>query len=116
VDINYKKIWHLVVHKSKKPYDVYIGRPSKWGNPFSTKDGTADKFKVESRNEAIDKYEVWVRSDPEKLRAIKKELRGKILGCWCSPKRCHGHVLAWIANEEEEEEDNDTIYVNRKGS
>ncbi len=95
------KIWHLVVHKSKKPYDVYIGRPSRWGNPFSHKEGTLAEFKVESRAEAIERYEEWIRSQPEKIAEIKRELKGKVLGCWCSPKLCHGHVLAWIANEEE---------------
>jgi hypothetical protein len=98
--ISYLKIRKYVVHKSKKPYDIYIGRPSKWGNPFSTKEGTPDSFKVEDRDEAIDKFEVWVRSQPEMMNAIKKELCGKVLGCWCDPNRCHGHVLAWIANEE----------------
>jgi len=93
------KIWHLVVHKIK-PYDVYIGRPSKWGNPFSHKEGTLAEFKVESRKEAVEKYDEWVRGQPEKIKSIKIELKGKVLGCWCSPKLCHGHVLAWIANEE----------------
>jgi hypothetical protein len=97
------KIWHLVVHKSKKPYDVYIGRPSKWGNPFSHKEDTLAEFKVESRAEAVKRYEEWIRSQPEKMAEIKKELKGKVLGCWCSPKLCHGHVLAWIANEEDDE-------------
>jgi hypothetical protein len=36
------------------------------------------------------------------IKKIKKELRGKVLGCFCSPKLCHGHILAWIANEENE--------------
>jgi len=99
--IDFKKIWHLVVHKSKKPYDVYIGRPSKFGNPYSHQEDTLAEFQVQSRAEAIQKYEEYVRSNPELMAAIKSELRGKVLGCWCSPKLCHGHVLAWIANEEE---------------
>lgn len=38
-----------VVHCKREPYDVYIGRPSKWGNPFVIeKDGT--------RKEVIEKY------------------------------------------------------------
>lgn len=99
-----KKIWHLVVHRSKKPYDVYIGRPSKWGNPFSHEEGTMAKFKVETRAEAIKRYEEWVRSQPEMMVMIKRELKSKVLGCWCSPRLCHGHVLAWIANEENNDE------------
>jgi len=100
-DIEFIKIWHLVVNKSKKPYDVYIGRPSKWGNMYSHKEGTLAKFKTNTREEAVAKYEEWVRSQPEMVANIKRELKGKVLGCFCSPKLCHGHVLAWIANEED---------------
>jgi hypothetical protein len=79
-----------VVHCKKKYHDVYIGRPSKWGNPFVIgKDG--------SREEVIEKYRKWLLSNPELLEKVK-ELKGKILGCWCSPKRCHGDVLADLAN------------------
>lgn len=98
-----KKIWHLVVHKSKKPYDIYIGRPSKFGNPWSHEEGTLAEFKVDTRAEAIQKYEEWVRSQPEMIAMIKRELRGRVLGCFCTPKLCHGHILAWIANEENED-------------
>ena len=49
-----------VVHCKKEEYDVYIGRPSKWGNPFSHKSDTMAKFKVDSREEAIKNYEVWI--------------------------------------------------------
>ena len=74
-----------VVHCKKEPYDVYIGRPSKWGNPFEIgKDGT--------REEVIEKYRQYLNSRPDLLSSWK-ELEGKILGCWCSPKPCHGDVL-----------------------
>lgn len=66
-------------------YDVYIGRPSIWGNPFEIgKDGT--------RAEVIDKYRRWIVQQPE-LMAKLHELDGKTLGCWCHPKACHGDVL-----------------------
>eukprot|EP01133_Synstelium_polycarpum_P003471 gene3471-3950_t len=32
------------------------------------------------------------------FQEAKKELKGKIIACWCSPLNCHGHVLAEIAN------------------
>lgn len=89
-----------MVHKNK-PHDVYIGRPSKWGNPWSHQDDTLAEYKVETRKEAVDKYEQWIRSQPDMMKAIKTELKGKVLGCWCAPKLCHGYILAWIANEEE---------------
>ena len=49
-----------VVHMKKEPFDVYIGRPSKWGNPFSHKEGTAAEFKVDSRKQAIEKFEEYL--------------------------------------------------------
>ena len=36
--------------------------------------------------------------DVAMMQRAKMELRGKVLGCWCSPKACHGDVLAEIAN------------------
>ncbi len=81
-----------VVHCKRDDYDVYIGRSSKWGNPFEIgKDGT--------RREVIEKYEEWVKTQPE-LMASLSELRGKVLGCWCAPKPCHGDVLLRMVNDE----------------
>lgn len=72
------------------PNGIYIGRPSKWGNPFGIgKHGT--------RDEVIAKYEEWVRKQP-RLMAALHELKGKILVCWCKPKACHGDVLAKMAD------------------
>lgn len=88
-----------MVHCKKKPFDIYIGRPSDFGNPYSYKENTLAQFKVETREEAISKYREWVMQQPELLEKIKTELRGKILGCFCSPAPCHGEVLAEIANE-----------------
>ena len=88
---------HRVVHCKREPFDVYIGRPSKWGNPFSHKDGTLAEFKVGSRGEAVDAYAEWIKTQPTLLDSLS-ELRGKVLGCWCAPKRCHGDVLAVMAN------------------
>jgi hypothetical protein len=74
-----------VVHFKKEPYDLYIGRPSKWGNPFEIgPDGT--------RKEVIEKYRQYVLNNPE-LMASLHELKGLTLGCWCHPLKCHGDVL-----------------------
>lgn len=81
----------LVVHCKKDPYDVYIGRPSKWGNPFAIgKDGT--------REEVIEKYREWLMKNWVDAFLDVAELRGKILGCWCAPLPCHGDILAELAN------------------
>jgi len=74
-----------VVHGRKERYDVYIGRPSKWGNPFEIgKDG--------SRKEVIEKYRKYVLENEELMNDLH-ELKGKVLGCWCKPEACHGDVL-----------------------
>ncbi len=79
-----------VVHCKKEPYDVYIGRPSKWGNDYIIgRDGT--------REECIRKFRIALERSPEKLQALS-ELRGKTLGCWCAPLPCHGDVLMEMAN------------------
>jgi hypothetical protein len=80
----------MIVHVNDE-HDVYIGRPSKWGNPFITGiDG--------NRDEVIAKHREWVYSNPEMISEIRSELKGKRLACWCHPKSCHGDVLSYIAN------------------
>lgn len=80
------------IHKKNVPKEaVYIGRPSKWGNPFVIgKDGT--------REEVIAKYKGWLFARPETLSQIKQELAGKNLACFCAPKPCHGDILLALAN------------------
>lgn len=87
-----------VVHCKKEKYDVYIGRPSKWGNPFSHKDDTKAKFKTATREEAVASFRTYLLTNPDLLAALP-ELRGKTLGCWCSPQACHGDVLLELANK-----------------
>ena len=80
-----------VVHCKKSKYDIYIGRPSKFGNPFTIgKDG--------SREEVIRKYREWVVTQPHLMDSLH-ELRGKVIACWCSPLPCHGDVLAELADK-----------------
>ena len=81
----------LVVHCKRAPYDVYIGRPSRWGNPFRLEDET-------QRDEVVARYRTWLLEQPELLARVRQDLRGKRLGCWCAPRTCHGDVLAEIAN------------------
>lgn len=80
-----------VVHCKRDRYDVYIGRPSKWGNPFKLTSESA-------RGSTLERYEAWLREQPHLMAAIG-ELRGKVLGCWCAPRPCHGDVLARLADE-----------------
>lgn len=88
-----------VVHCKKEPFDVYIGRGSIWGNPYSHKTGTLAKFIVPTRKESIEKYEEYLLNNPELMRRLP-ELKGKILGCFCKPnKSCHGDILMKYANK-----------------
>lgn len=86
------------MHCKKEPYDIYIGRPSPWGNPFTHKNGTIAKYKVGSRDEAVKAYKEWILTQPELLARLP-ELKGKVLGCWCKPQACHGDILLEMANE-----------------
>ena len=80
-----------IVHCKKEKYDIYIGRPSKWGNPFEVgKDGT--------RKEVIEKYKKYILSNKKLLNSLY-ELEGKTLGCWCKPKPCHGDILVDLINK-----------------
>lgn len=83
--------------KDSDQYDIYIGRPSKWGNPYSHKDGTLAEFKTGSRKEAIAKYEEYLLNNEDLMNSLH-ELKGKNLGCWCKPKGCHGDILLKYAN------------------
>jgi hypothetical protein len=72
---------------------VYIGRPSKWGNPYTIGvDG--------NRDEVIEKYQIYLDNHPELILAAKSELAGRDLVCFCAPKRCHGDILCRIANQD----------------
>lgn len=81
-----------VVHFRKAPYDIYIGRPSKWGNPHPTNVVCPLCNRHHTRSEAIQLYEAHILSSPDLLAALP-ELKDKRLGCWCAPKACHGDVL-----------------------
>lgn len=80
-----------VVNKKKEPFDVYIGRGSKWGNPFPVLN-----YSKEERDRVCDEYEKWFWTT-DLINDIH-ELKGKTLGCFCKPKRCHGDFLAKLAN------------------
>jgi hypothetical protein len=87
----------IVLNKHHHPEPVrsavYVGRPSKWGNPFVIgKDGT--------REEVVSKYAGWIQTQPELLNQLD-QLRGKDLMCWCSPAACHADVLLALANGDE---------------
>ena len=69
---------------------VYVGRPSKWGNPFEI--GTHG-----TRAEVIARHRAWICDQPALLDALS-ELRGRHLVCWCAPAACHADTLREMAN------------------
>ena len=87
-----------VVNVRLGQYDVYVGRPSKFGNPFVLMAGY-------TREEVVAKYRAKIEADPDMQRMAREELRGKRLGCWCRPPEgfqgrlmCHGQILAGVAD------------------
>lgn len=97
------------------PKTVYVGRPTKWGNPFILKDAYSEaahdlssmKIKyTDPKNEgardwsgyatelAIINYKRYLSGHPEIVAAAKIELKGKDLACWCKiGEPCHADVL-----------------------
>ena len=85
------KVYNLH-HKNDPPNCVYVGRPTKWGNPFEIgKDGT--------RAEVVEKYRKWFIDDGYNGSMVDvRELRGQDLSCWCAPLKCHADILLELAN------------------
>jgi hypothetical protein len=79
-------------------YDVFIGRPGPWGNPYTHLTGTRAQHVVGTVEEAIELYRLWLRArlcagEPGLVEALAA-LQGQRLGCFCAPGPCHGDVLA----------------------
>jgi hypothetical protein len=97
----------MIVHcKHKVPFDVYVGRPTKWGNPFASKPSKIAQFRTASVKESLDLFEKGLRECPDMVAMAKAELAGKTLACWCAPKGgvgiddnliCHAQLLARAA-------------------
>lgn len=95
---------------------VYVGRGSKWGNPFkvgATIESPYGHFvKVEDNKHALQLFNHWTITfetarqglNPPMKPMIGKheisELRGKNLACWCKEGEvCHADVLLELANK-----------------
>jgi|AntRauTorcE11897_2_1112592.scaffolds.fasta_scaffold00596_13 hypothetical protein len=75
---------------------IYIGRPSKYGSPFASKPSKIAEFKVGSKSEAMEKCKEYFTENPQIIDELIDELKEKEiskLGCFCSPKPCHGDIL-----------------------
>jgi len=85
-----------VVNLRNEPCEVYIGRPSQWGNPFKVY-----PMGERTRQQAIEEYREWILKQPKLLAALP-DLVGKRLGCYCAPLPCHGDVLVELLNDRKE--------------
>jgi hypothetical protein len=77
---------------------IYVGRPTKWGNPYQVTCQSTPEFRLEQirKYEQIINTSLWMEPNP---KSIRKELRGKNLACWCKiGDPCHADVLLKIAN------------------
>lgn len=95
------------------PNTVYVGRPSKWGNPFKVGDTVKNhfgtEFKINTVEEAINCYKnlILIRLNPGfilgqelVIHADLSELRGKDLACFCKEGQpCHADVLIELSNK-----------------
>lgn len=91
-------------------WDVYVGRMKEgnhFGNPFSHVRSSLIKHHVDSREEAVVAFEMWLLGEaflevePERRKYIIDNLhllKGRKLGCLCKPAACHGDVLERLAN------------------
>lgn len=92
--LGYKNLEEWLSNKD----NIYIGRnvryvngatQSKWANPFPVKQYTRDG--------CLTKYREYILSNKELMDSLS-ELKGKNLGCWCQPEKCHGDILIELLN------------------
>lgn len=93
-----------VVNVRRERADHYIGRPSRWGNPFVIgPDGDRDLVIAKYHRHILDR----MLERPVTARYLLR-LRGQRLGCYCKPAACHGDVLVEIIEALEGLGDNPT--------
>lgn len=108
-----------VVHKADK-HDVFIGRPSILGNPYTHLTGrTQAKYTVKTREDAIEAFEryAWERMHQDAVfRGAVLACENKTLGCFCKPKSCHGDCFdRLIARWKEEQNLFESVMIARQG-
>lgn len=86
-----------------------VARPTAWGNPFHWQIITHEQGigRQAAQAVAVDRYAAWLRGEgvapdgvaPPEIPAIRGELAGRNLACWCAPGTpCHADILLRIAN------------------
>lgn len=92
---------------------VYVGRPTRWGNPYRIERESAWEFTVRTDTSIIGTFEAehsarywaamsyraWWSERPVSNEEIREHLAGRDLACWCPlDAPCHADVLLEIAN------------------
>lgn len=97
------------------PNTVYVGRGSKWGNPFTADECRAAGYAgtdAEIASRCAEAFRAWLGphwrnnwdgpvSELQRKSVLNglKKLRGKNLACWCPlDQHCHADVLLELAN------------------
>lgn len=112
LDVYNNGVVHVVNKHNHIPtdHDYYIGRGSVLGNPYSHMKGTRAKFKVSTREKAIQKYrgyifgkltngdkEIWTAIND--IRKIITKYGEVNLVCYCVPLPCHGLIIKEIVEQ-----------------
>lgn len=72
---------------------VYVGRPTKWGNPFEIEKGFTREQTMKTYSNKVNLWNMGMKI------AIKQQLKGNNLACWCKPSEpYHADILLKIAN------------------
>ena len=82
---------------------VYVGRPSKWGNPYAfgalDPDARGVNRLMLTADSLVRAYRGYAKRSVEVNSGWTKPLRGRTLACWCPlDQPCHADVLLEIAN------------------
>ena len=101
----------VVNRRHKVPYDVYVGRPTKYGNPFSHLPNATADYRVATQEEAVECYRSYILTKLAYEPDFLDPIRGKVLACWCRPAEgfqgrvlCHAQVMAALADGIEPED------------
>lgn len=92
-------LYHRVIPENA----VYVGRPSRWGNPHRV-GGCTRCLTGHDARDAVALFAEDLQAGRLKVTAddVRRELAGRDLACWCKPdQRCHADVLLAVANSKE---------------
>jgi len=91
-----KYITPILINRHKGDFDIYIGRGTKWGNPYNI-----DKGKGHTRQIVVEMYREYLYNSIDNGSLTIEdflELSGKRIGCSCAPLVCHGDVIIEVFN------------------